>query len=136
VTLALKPRDTSLTPQQRTYVIDAVRRALAESHPEIMHEGPGGANELAGHVDALVEIVRRTTADRVEPYTAQIMDDVCPHCAHQEKSGYCALRAPGPEQCALSRCTMTIVHAIADALRDMGDPVYVANRAAPEASTI
>jgi hypothetical protein len=87
-----------------------------------------GAKLIEEHLDALVEIVRRSTATAVEPYLAQIHEDVCSRCTRQEVCGFCAQRVPGP--CAVYRFAGPIVRAVGRALAEMGDEQYLAAHSA------
>jgi len=119
-----------LTAPQRGEILASVYRALSEAAPELfqgpqMVLRPGGPLELPARLDAMVEIVRRTTADRVEPYIAQMLDGICAHCPRQQTSGFCPLRYD--KSCVLFRCAGPIVKAIGQALWEMDDPEYLAN---------
>jgi hypothetical protein len=117
---------TPLTTEQRRDVFAAMVRALRASSSALFAEvevnQPGGPAEIETHVNALVDIVRRSTATSIEPYLAQIFDDICKKCAHQFASTYCPLRSMGG--CVLCSHTATIVAAIAGALREIGDANY------------
>jgi hypothetical protein len=117
---------TPLTNLQRRDVFAAVFRALRATSPALFADGelnrPGGLVEIEAHLGALVDIVRRSTARLIEPYLAQIFEDICKKCPHQFDSTYCPLRSIGG--CVLSSQTATIVAAIAGALREMGDLAY------------
>jgi hypothetical protein len=118
-----------LTPDQRHWILSSVYRELLSSC------GPGEGELVASertkvletHLDALVDIVRRSTAKIIEPYLVQIMDDVCSHCPHQIVSGYCPQRATGP--CIVFRFADPIVRGIRRALEEMGDEPFLAVRA-------
>ena len=118
-----------LTSARRSQVLAKVREALRAAHPELFEDQrlkkPGGIAGVERHLDGLVEIVRRSTADRIEPYLAQIIDQICSHCPNQRVSGHCPLRLSG--RCATYRDARIIVNAIAGALRDMLDAEYWAN---------
>src|SRR4051812_9569112 len=94
-----------VSDETRQQVLRAVRRTIdallpRESHPALVAAGnprsvrsfPGGLRDLDRHVDALIDIVRRSTAGRIEPYLAQILEEICPTCQYQCPSGYCPLR--------------------------------------------
>lgn len=85
-----------------------------------------GAAVIENHLEELVGIVRRLTAEGVEPYLNQLVDDICSKCPDQTVSGYCPQRAAGP--CVLYRFAGPIVAATARALREMGDEEYLARR--------
>ena len=70
--------------------------------------------------------MRRLTAEGVEPYLNQFLDDICSKCPDQTDSGYCAQRATGPG--VLSWFAGPIVAATARALREMGGEEYLARR--------
>ena len=111
---------------QRSIVLDAVLDAVARASPGAFSQGqrdrPGGAGEIDKHLDALIDIVRRSTATRIEPYLAQILEDICSKCPHQSPSTHCSLRAAG--LCQLYRHAATEVSAIAGALKEIRDPDY------------
>ena len=126
---------TNLDDSQRKLVMESIRHALLVVAPESTwaeaSARPGGLHDLERNLDALVEIARRTRSDRVEPYLAEILDDVCATCGNQRTSAYCPLRHAG--DCVLYACAGPIMWAIGGALRQMGDPAYLAvHGAAPE----
>jgi hypothetical protein len=117
-----------LSVDQRNRILVAVYRELFLSAAATAGEWRTreGTAVLEAHLDALVDIVRRSTAGAVEPYLAQVYDDVCSKCRYQTVSGYCPQRATGP--CIVYRFTEPIVRAIGDTLREMGDEQYLARR--------
>jgi hypothetical protein len=119
-----------MTVTETEVLSDAERRLLlAEVHETLRQEcrealrqatalgAEGSLAELDGHILELVPIVRRSTATRVEPYLAQILDDICAKCPHQDHSEFCALRYCG--NCLLYRCAGPIVAAVRRALREI-----------------
>ena len=118
----------SLAPTKRAIVLEAANDALACVRPGCFSEGewsrPGGVVEVDAHLDRLVEIVRRTTATRIEPFQVQILEDICAKCPHQEPCGYCALR--GIHRCVLYEGAEALVEAIAEALMEVDDADYFA----------
>ena len=116
----------SLSPTQRSIVLDAAFDAVSRASPGAFSQGqrdrPGGADEIDKHLDALVAIVRRTTATRIEPFMTQILDDVCSKCPWQASGTHCGLRSA--RQCLLYRNVGIVVGAIAEALREIGDGEY------------
>ena len=116
-----------LTEDQRARVLAAVVHALQPVAPELFTAknapNAGGSRGILAHLDELVDMVRRTKDDHVEPYLIQILDDVCPHCPSQGPTGYCGLLHA--RKCAIYQHAAPIVHAIGEALRSMGDPEYV-----------
>ena len=116
-----------LTAEQRNRILAVVYRELFLSCPATEGElrTREGAGVLETHLDALADIVRRSTAETVEPYLAQILDDVCSKCQHQTVSGYCPQRA-GP--CVVFRFAEPVIRAIGRALREMGDEQYLRRR--------
>jgi nucleotide-binding universal stress UspA family protein len=125
----------TLETSKRARVIRAIDRALREACPQAFAAGetdrPGGLADLYAHVGALVQIVRRSTTHRLEPYLAEILEDVCANCAHQDASGFCPLRQGGT--CVLYANAGVVVEAIAGALREMHDEPYQAVHAPAEA---
>lgn len=117
-----------LTSEQRDRILATVYRELFLSCPARGGElrTREGAAVLETHLDALLEIVRRSTAEAVEPYLSQILDDICSKCPHQTVSGYCPQRTAGP--CVVFRFAEPVVRAIGRALREMGDEQYLARR--------
>ena len=119
---------TLLNEAERRLVTDSIRHALLVVAPEWarpeQYGRPGGLRDLNEKLDALIAIARRTRADRVEPYLAEILDDVCARCAHQRQSAYCPLRHAG--ECVLYACAGPIMWAIGGALRRLGDHDYLA----------
>lgn len=119
---------TTLDAAGRELVMNSIRHALLVVAPEWTrpeeYNRPGGLHDLEEKLDALIELARRTDSDRVEPYLAQILDDVCPHCKNQRASAYCPLRHSG--DCVLYACAGPIMWAIRGALRRLRDPAYLA----------
>jgi hypothetical protein len=113
---------------------DRVRTALRHD----LHIGdlaiqaiPDGAQAVNEYLDELISIARRTTAKRVEPYLAQLLDDVCVHCAYQSNSGYCNLRQS--QACTLFSSAERIFRSISRALESAGDEEYLRCHASPNA---
>ena len=77
----------------------------------------GGLLDLERHLDEIVDVVHRSTADHIEPYLLQFHEEVCTRCPHQEPSLYCPLRSAA--ECALFRHPRTVVSAVRDALREI-----------------
>jgi hypothetical protein len=119
---------TTLDAAGRALAMDSVRHALLVVAPEWTrpeeYDRPGGLHDLERKLDALIAIARRTRSDRVEPYLAEILDDVCTHCENQRASAYCPMRHSG--NCVLYACAGPIMWAIGGALRRLGDPEYLA----------
>jgi hypothetical protein len=117
---------TQLSPAHRSLVLHAVLDAVARASPGAFSQGawdrPGGAGEIDKHLDQLVEIVRRTTATRIEPFQVQVLDDICSTCPHQLPSTHCPLRFA--RQCLLYQNIAEAVEAIADGLHEIGDARY------------
>lgn len=118
---------TLVVDEQRESVLDALRKTLTLVGPDLgvseVDEGyAGDAGEVYRNVDQLIAIARRTTADFVEPYMAQIQEEICTGCPHQFASGHCPLRQY--RMCTLDRTVMPVFEAIAGALEHAGDPEY------------
>jgi hypothetical protein len=115
-----------LTLEQRSRLLASVYRELWLSCRA--GEATGGtradAERIEFHLDPLVEIVRRSTAERVEPYLFQVFEEICPNCLRQTVSGYCPLRHSG--ECALFARMDAIVNGIANVLRETRDTSYLA----------
>ena len=116
----------TLNPQQRRIVIEAVREQLRTAAPHLFSPDGGdmrGAMDvIVLHLDELIDIVRRSTAQRIEAYDAQLLDEVCPHCPRQQPNQRCALREAG--ECALFRYIDAVVVSIGAALKEIGDVEY------------
>lgn len=117
-----------LQGEQRQKVLAAVWNVLRAERPHLFEQNrlqqPGGIMSLDAHLDTLVDMCRQMKADRIEPYLARIIDDVCSHCGQQNASGYCALRHSGA--CVLFSHARMILEIIDGALREMKDPEYLA----------
>ena len=118
--------NAGLAPAQRRRVLGAVERKLTRVAPAMAVGDPEhcGASSVDWNLDGIVEIARRTTAERVEPYLTQVLNDVCPGCANQLPSGRCPLREIG--QCVLCRYTGVVFGAVREVLEEIGDPAYLA----------
>src|SRR5688500_5005684 len=123
-----RPTEQPLTQDQRNRILAAVYRDLFVWCPPKEGElrTPGGAAVIETHLDELVNIVRRSTASSIEPYLAQILDDICPNCPHITVSGYCPQRADRP--CVLFQHAGPIVRAIGRHLMELGDTAYLRQR--------
>jgi hypothetical protein len=82
-----------------------------------------GVSLIDEHLDALIEIVRRTTATRIAPFQVQIMWDICEKCRYCFPSQYCPLRHM--RLCALYAHAEALIEAIAAALRESKDAPYL-----------
>jgi hypothetical protein len=115
-----------LNHDQRNQVMAAIDRALMLTNPDVFAgpnlDRPGGVKRIADHLDALVEIVRRTRSDKVEAFAWQVLEDVCEQCPTQEPNCHCALRYRN--LCVLYRCLPVIVETIAGELVAMKDEAY------------
>ena len=120
---------TPLQGEHRQKVLAAVWNVLRAQRPELFElerlKQPGGIMTLDAHLDALVEMSRQVTADRIEPYLARIIDDVCARCAEQDASGYCPLRHVN--SCILFSHARLILETIDAALSELRDPEYLAS---------
>ena len=119
----------TLEGEPRQKVLAAVWNALRVSRPDLFHldklNQPGGVIALDAHLDTLIEMSRTMTADRIEPYLARIIDDVCATCPQQDPSGYCPLRHVN--DCVLFSHARLILETIDSVLRDLEDPEYLAS---------
>jgi hypothetical protein len=119
-----------LTPEQRQVVLAAVWNALRARDSTLFERGrlkqPGGIVALDENLDVLIDMAREMTADRIEPYLARIIDDICGHCEQQEPSGYCPLRHE--DKCALFGQARLILETIDSVLRELKDPEFMATR--------
>jgi hypothetical protein len=107
-----------LTEQERQSVLFQIYSRLARLSPNAISLEQmtvrGGLKDVERNLDAIVEIVHRSTSEHVEAYLAQFLEDICMHCPNQEPSAHCPLRLNGT--CALFRYPQTIVGAVRDAL--------------------
>ena len=119
-----------LTAEQRQTVLAAVWNELRARQPDLFAQAtlkqPGGIVTVDEHLDALVDIARNMTADRIEPYLARMIDDICARCPQQSVAGYCALRHNGA--CALFANARLILETIDAALRELDEPRHPAAR--------
>lgn len=112
-----------LTAEQRQTVLATVWNELRGRQPELFAQEtlkqPGGITAVDEHLDVLIDIARNMTADRIEPYLARIIDDICACCPQQSVAGYCPLRHDGA--CALFANARLILETIDSALRELSD---------------
>ena len=112
---------SDLTDAERRLLRSEVHEALLQQCPDVLERSTarpaGGLADLDMHLDELVPIVRWSTATRIEPYLAQILDDICAKCPYQQASGYCPPRHEG--NCTLYRYAGPIVAAVRRALREI-----------------
>jgi len=116
----------TFTQDERTRMLAAIDRVVQLACPEAFTGDlckPGGVGRIANHLDALVEIVRRTTATAAEPYLWQVLEDVCDYCDVQDPSCHCPLRHRN--LCVLYKCVPGITQAIAAELIAMNDEAYL-----------
>ena len=110
---------SDLTAAEHRLLVGEVNEALRQDCRDVLERSrfvpKGNLTDLNQHLDELVPIVRRSTATQVEPYLAQILDDICTKCPYQQPSAYCTLRDDG--NCLLYRCAGPIVVAVRRALR-------------------
>jgi hypothetical protein len=116
-----------LTKEQKIRVSVAINRVLWLARPEVNEQEWRATSidsaESEDRIDQLVNIVRQTTAKRIEPYLFQILEDICPRCPAQYPNGWCLLRVLN--KCALYSCAAEIVTAIAEELKAISDPEYL-----------
>jgi nucleotide-binding universal stress UspA family protein len=116
----MKSLNICLSPAQRqdilTKVSVAMRSVDGERRAGADAQEPVVLDQVKKHLDCLATIVRRSSADQLEPYLAQIHEDICSRCSHQEVSGYCSLRSHG--ECPLFRNARPIIEAIARVLNE------------------
>lgn len=117
----------SLTSSQRDRVLELIYQAIAIECPKCfaadVREHAGGVNMVARNLDGLVDIVRRSTAQRIEPFLVQIMWDICSDCPYQFPSGYCALRQA--RLCVMYVHAPAVVETVTRALLELNDPQYM-----------
>ena len=120
MTMSTTPQ-TALTPAERRLLMNEVHEALAEQGRDVLQrsseQANGGLVDLERHIDQLVSIVRRSSATRIEPYLAQILDHICTKCPYQQPSGHCPLRYAG--DCLMYRHAGPIVAAVRRGLREI-----------------
>ena len=121
-----------LEGEQRQAVLAAVWSALRVRHPQLFDRSklsvPGGLASVDAHLDALVQLAREMTADRIEPYLARIIEDICSTCPQQQSSGHCPLRRDG--SCVVFAEARTILEVIDSTLRQMQDAQYLEHHGA------
>lgn len=71
---------------------------------------PASACPVLSRIDTLIDIVRNTHDDSVDPYVAKLRDAVCAHCVMQDEAGHCAMRTHA--DCALDDYFVLIVDLI------------------------
>lgn len=112
---------TDLTAAEHRLLLSEVHEALRQECPDALERSrfvpKGSLADLDQHLEELVPIVRRSSATRIEPYLAQVLDDICAKCPYQQPSAYCPLRHDG--DCILYRCAGPIVAAVRRALREI-----------------
>jgi nucleotide-binding universal stress UspA family protein len=101
----------------------AIRARIASAdHKPI---SPGYLAELMTLVEMklpqLVQIVRNTLANRIEPYQETLRDAVCGGCPYQTSSGVCERRLFG--ECLLSEFLQPVVEGIDACLKEAGGAV-------------
>ncbi|MFO0974221.1 MAG: hypothetical protein U1A27_12400 [Phycisphaerae bacterium] len=71
---------------------------------------PGRDCPILGRVDKLIEVVRTTHSDDIDPYVARLREAVCAECEMQDGDGQCPLRRHA--DCALDDYFVLIVDLI------------------------
>jgi hypothetical protein len=116
-----------LTGEQRSVMLEAVCNAMAAAAPDAFSKTlrgcPGGVDEIATHLDALVRITRRITSGRIEAYVVAILDEVCVHCPNRYPGGTCSFRSH--QQCVLYLHAAPLIAVVAKVLRDLRDDEYL-----------
>lgn len=88
-----------LTAADRSELLGRIQSAVQTAEPEVgadaQQAGPISVEKLSPHLEDMIHITRRSSADRIEPYLAQMMEDICGRCPAQESSGFCPLRESG-----------------------------------------
>jgi hypothetical protein len=117
----------SLSQEQRIQMLAAIKRSLLLASPHLPSEPnpsrPAGMKRIEDHLDALVEIVRRTAATQIESFAWQILEDICDCCPSQNANCHCPLRKRN--LCALYGSIPAIVETIAGELVAMKDEAYL-----------
>jgi hypothetical protein len=116
-----------LTMGQRSIMLKAVSDAMAAAAPEAfahtLRGRPGGVDEIASHLDALVAVARRTTSNRIEAFLVGILEEVCPKCPYQYPGGSCELRSS--QQCVVYLHAAPLMATVTNVLKEMGDEEYL-----------
>jgi hypothetical protein len=107
----------------------AVAREVGRRSADEVEGHSDGVNLIDENLDMLIEIVRRTTATRIEPFRVQIMWDICEKCRYLFPSQYCALRHM--KLCLLYAHASVLIEAIAATLRNLNDDEYLATHPTP-----
>jgi hypothetical protein len=119
-----------LPPEQRQLVLAAVWNALRRLEPRLFDDervrAPSGILALDTYLDNLVDMSRHMAADRIEPFLAAIVEDICAECPRQDATAHCPLRRQ--DQCVIFTHARSIIEAIDRTLHQLGDPVYLAAR--------
>src|SRR5690349_6668399 len=109
-----------LNVQDRTRMMSAIREALKPAEAGKFQSEVWLRSQslwpVEKHLDALVEIVRRSTAQNIEPYLAQVLNEVCSTCPLSQPSMFCQKRYEG--DCILFRNARAIFSTIAAVLQD------------------
>jgi len=114
-----------LNSRDRMHVREIIQEELRARGADLFGSDEQTTAMFDRHLDALVDIERRTKSDRIEPYLAQLLDEVCGACPKQDRSGFCPLRYEGT--CVIFAHAQPILRCIALALEQIRDPEYLVN---------
>lgn len=115
-------RYEKLEPEEEQVLLLRLLNALKGADPEGEFAAPESSQEslklIESKLNYLVALVECSTADRIEPYEAQIREVICGKCFVQQPSGFCPQRESGA--CALARNPRLIVEIIERYLVETG----------------
>ncbi len=113
---------TGLSSAQRGKLISDLTEMFQSVDPDVVAKAESanrcGIAEVHAHLEPLVAIVLRTTADQIEPYLYQVMEDICSRCSYCEPSSYCPVRWEG--RCVFFQHMMAMVPRVKQSLAKMG----------------
>ena len=87
--------NTAINQQLLAQIRSAIETAADESGCDARHTLAADLEQIERQLPELLRISRRTSADNIEPYLNQIMEEICSKCPIQQCSGYCPVRNEG-----------------------------------------
>lgn len=102
--------NTAINQQLLAQIRAAIETAADESGGDAMHTLAADLEQIERQLPDLLRISRRTSADNIEPYLNQIMEEICSKCPAQQCSGFCPVRNEGG--CILFRNPRLVINVI------------------------
>ena len=115
--------EDSIDPAVRQRISAVIHSVLGQQAGRLGEMVCNDSERIIGeNLQRLIEIIRHTRSEQIEPYLIQFLEDICAHCPYQYPSLHCARRHL--HACALFECASALVAGVASVLREAGDQEY------------